>query len=282
MKSILSLITLAYLIQFSFSSSDIPTVTVLEDGIATFNCLLDKTTSLFQFSILVETEGFTSPHEFKMRLEKPNYMFATCTVGNKETAVRSTSEEEYIDCEIDTSMFPIYGPTEVALLKNFEGDGTFVLNGWETVIGKNNVVETYVKEEDGCFQDYRITFNPNGDFFDQCTDQPGEHIFSVTGETEGNVMGELNFVAWFLVAGEKYRGGVCRLAPPSDTEANSSDLELTCKVEASQTLQFFDTLPYDQVADEYVRIFTSEKFGLKDCFSTFTKLSALLLLSLLF
>ena len=259
MKSILSLIALAYLIQFSFSSSDIPTVTVLEDGITTFNCLLDKTTSLFQFSILVETEGFTSPYEFKMRLEKPSYVFATCTVGNKETAVRSTTEEEYIDCQIDTSMFPIYD-TEVALLKNYGGDGSFELKGWEEVIGKNNVVTKYEGEKDGCYQDYRITFAPNGDFFDQCTDQPGEHIFSVTGETSGEVMGELNFVAWFLVAGEKYRGGVCRLAPPSDTEANSSDLELTCKVEASQTLQFFDTLPYDQVADEYVWIYSSEKF----------------------
>ena len=280
MKSILSLIALAYLIQFSFSSSDIPTVTVLEDGILPPTCLLDQINSLFKFSIPVQTEGFTAPHEFKMLLETPGYIFATCTVGYKETEVRSTTEEEYMDCEIDTSMFPIYG-TSVTLSKNYGGDGTFELNGWDTVIGKKNVVITYVGD-DGCYQDYRITFTPNGDFFDQCTDQPGEHIFSVTGTGAGEFMGELNFVAWFLVAGEKYRGGVCRLAPPSETEANTSDLELTCKVEAFQTLQFFDTLPYDQVAGQYVRIYPSEKFGLKDCFSTFTKLSALLLLSLLF
>ena len=279
MKSILSLIALAYLIQFSISSSD-PTVTVLGDGIATFNCLSDQTSSVFQFSILVQTEGFTSPYEFKMLLEKPSYVFATCTVGNKETAVRSTSEEEYMDCQIDTSMFPMYD-TEVALLKDYRGDGAFVLNGWDTVIGQNNVITKY-EGDVGCYHAYTKSFNPNGDFFDQCTDQPGEHIFSVTGTGAGDFTGELNFVAWFLVAGEKYRGGVCRLAPPSETEVNSSDLELTCKVEASQTLQFFDTLPYDQTADTFVWIYPSVKFELKDCFSTFTKISALLLLSLLF
>ena len=178
--------------------------------------------------------------------------------------------------------FQYLAGTTLSLFKNYGVDGSFELKRWEEVFGKNNIITTY-EEKDGCYYlYYDLTFKPNGDFIDKCGDRAGEHIFSITGESEGEFKGELNFVAWFLVADEKYRGGVCKLSKVSTQKENSSDLKLTCTVEAVKSLQFFNTLPGDKKADTFVWIYPSERFELKESFSSFIKLSALLLLSLLF
>ena len=136
MKSILSLITLVYLIQY-ISSEDLPSITIKEDGIVNEFTLCntdENTKKVFRFSISVSTEGFTQPYEFNMPLAEPNNAFASCIVGEKSSEqTRSTSETEYINCLVNTTIFPLY-KTKVSLQKDYPGDGNFELVGWEDAL----------------------------------------------------------------------------------------------------------------------------------------------------
>ena len=278
MKSILSLIALLYLIQYTSSETDVPSVTVLEDGIVPdfTKCGVPEKTNQFKFSISVSTEGFTKPYTFTILLEEPSYAFASCTVGEKPESTRSTSETEYMDCVIDVAMFPLYG-TKVSLLKEYNGDGTFEVKGWQDVIGKANVVQDY-SSEGGCYPESLFTFKPEK-FADTCVE--GKNAISITGGYSGEFKSTFNLeLVYFLVDGGNYKGVPCTLSEPS--ESNTSDLELKCTVGGTKTIQFFETTAYDETAKEYVWITRSEKFSLKDCSSTFIKLTGLLLLCLLF
>ncbi len=299
MKSILSLIALLYLIQYTSSETDVPSVNVLEDGIVgDFTaCSVPEKTNKLKFSISVSTEGFTEPYKFNMLLEEPSYAFASCTVGAKSESTRSTAETEYMDCEIDVAMFPLYN-TKVSLKTSYGGDGKFEVVGWEDVIGKANVVKDYSSSEDGCYPVSLFTFKPEK-FNDTCVE--GKNDISITGGYAGEFKSTFNLeLVYFLVDEGNYKGVSCTLSEPS--ESNSSDLELKCTVEGIKTMQFFDTTAYDKTTGEYVWISPSEKFVLKDCSnpgpepgpepgpgpeptptsSSFIKLSALLLLCLLF
>ena len=127
MKSIFSLIALVCFIQLSFSLSDIPTITILQNGIIRNMSICMKSTkgkskgkSGFTFYIWVSNEGFSNIYQFKMLLEEPSYAFATCS-AEPRYATRSTME-----CYIDTGMFPLNG-TKVLLQPSYRGDGNFEL-----------------------------------------------------------------------------------------------------------------------------------------------------------
>ena len=277
MKSILSLIALLYLIQYT---SGVPSVTVLEDGIiADFTKCSAGETNINQlnFSISVSTEGFTEPYKFNMLLEEPNYAFASCTVGAKPESTRSTAETEYMDCIINVAIFPLY-KTKVSLKTNYGGDGSFEVKGWEDVIGKANVVQDYSSEEGGCYPVSQFTFKPEK-FADTCRE--GKNDISITGEYAGEYKSAFNLEVVYLAdEGKKYEQVPCTLSEPS--ESNSSTLELKCTLEGIKTIQLFDTTAYDETAKEYVWFSPSDQFKLKDCASSFIKLSALLLLCFLF
>lgn len=295
MKSILSLITLVYLIQY-ISSEDLPSITIQQDGIVNeFTlCNTDKNTKKeFRFSISVSTEGFTQPYEFNMPLAEPNNAFASCIVGEESSEqTRSTSETEYINCLVNTTIFPLY-KTKVSLQKDYPGDGNFELVGWEDAFGKDNVITDFTEGEvDGCYPTCQISFKPSENLVDTCVENG--HSISIKGEYAGEIKGTLNFPVYYLVEENKYRGAYCTLSKVS--ESNASDLELKCTVKDIKTMKFFDTIAYDETAETYVWISSSVKYELKDCsnpqpdpepdptpsFSSFIKLSVLLLLSLLF
>ena len=279
MKSIL-LIALACLIQLSFSSTDVATVTIKEEGIidSLTQCFGDgQGHASFKFSIAVTTEGFAAPYQFKMLLGSPSYAFATCVVGPQESETRSTSEDEYIDCEIDVSMFPLY-QTKVSLLQSYGGDGTFELLNWEKVIGVRNLVEDFTLEG-GCYNSYSLTFLPSEEWTDDCTNVRGRHIVSFLGEYNGEYRGALSLVPWFLIENGKYRGAVCELREPT-VVANSGQLELVCDLEENYSfIKFFDTTAYDQTTGTNVWIEgTDVVYQLMDCGLSFIKMSGLLLL----
>ena len=288
MKSILSLIALAYLIQFSFS---LPSVTVQEGGIIADFTKCDETKTKFSFSIEVKTEGFDKEYTFLMPLAEPILALAECTVGKKEESTRSTAETEYMDCVVDTLKFAIY-QTKVTLLADYAGDGNFELSGWADVIGKNNLVVDYTSGDvDGCNIDAPVYFKPGEDLVDTCAED-GKHEISVKGVFQGTLPNPLSFMTWYSVGKNQYESSTCTLQAAS---AESQDAELKCTVKKeAKTLQFFETIPYEETAKQYVWIMTSKQFNLKDCgkpepepepkpsFSAYIKLSGLLLLSLLF
>ena len=283
MKSILSLIALAYLIQFSFS---LPSVTVQEGGIiADFTkCADDKTK--FEFSIEDKTEGIEKENTFLMPLAEPILALAECTVGKKEESTRSTAETEYMDCVVDTLKFAIF-QTKVTLLADYAGDGKFEMLGWADVIGKNNLVVDYTSS--GCNINAPVSFKPGEDLVDTCAED-GKHEISVKGVFQGEFPNPLSFMTWYSVGKNEYESSTCTLQAVS---AESQDAELKCTVKKeAKTLQFFETIPYVETAKQYVWIMTSKQFNLKDCgkpepepkpsFSAYIKLGGLLLLSLLF
>ena len=310
MKSILSLIALAYLIQFSLSETEVPSVTILEDGIiADFtSCAADENQKTkLSFSIAVTTEGFENAYTFKMGLAEPKFAYAECTVGEKESEpTRSTSETEYMECVVDSTLFAIYN-TKVSLLTNYGGDGTFEMLGWAEVFGTNNVVVDYTSGDvDGCYpKNCTLSFTPSKNIVDTC-EEDGKHDISITGELKGEFKGALSFMAWYSIGENKYGGSTCTLQEPA-SKTNESDLELKCTIQKdTKSIQFFDTIPYDEKAGQFVWIIASEKYELKDCSkpepepgpgpepgpepepepkpvsSSYITLSALLLLSLLF
>lgn len=284
MKSILSLIALAYLIQFSFS---LPSVTVQEDGIIPdFTNCLEKTK--LTFSISVKTEGFDKEYKFAMPLAEPNLAFAECTVAKKEEEpTRSTAETEYMECVIDTLKFAVY-KTKVSLLADYAGDGNFELLGWKDVFGKNNLVADFTSGEvDGCYPpDVPLSFTPSENLDDTCAED-GKHEISLKGTIIGDLPNPLSFVTWYSVGKNEYESSTCTLQAAS---AESKDAELKCTVKKeAKTLQFFETIPYEEKAQQYVWILPSKQFNLdcgkpepKPSFSAYIKLSGLLLLSLLF
>lgn len=283
MKSILSLIALAYLIQFSFS---LPSVTVQEGGIIGEFTDCAETKAKFSFSIEVKTEGFDKEYTFAMPLAEPNLAFAECTVAKKEEETRSTAETEYMECVVDTLKFAVY-KTKVSLLADYAGDGNFELLGWKDVIGKNNLVVDYTGTPDGCYPDgVPLSFTPSEDLVDTCAED-GKHEISLKGTIIGDLPNPLSFVTWYSVGKNEYESSTCTLKAVS---AESKDAELKCTVKKeAKTLQFFETIPYEETAKQYVWILPSKQFNLdcgkpepKPSFSAYIKLSGLLLLSLLF
>lgn len=109
MKSIFSWIALACFIQLSFSLSVVPTITILQDGIdrTMGYCMLkgrryEKCKSGLSFSIWATNEGFSYMYKFKMLLEEPSYVFATCYVEPQKYVTRSTKEGKYLAILIQT------------------------------------------------------------------------------------------------------------------------------------------------------------------------------------
>ena len=293
MKSILSLIALAYLIQFSLSETEVPSVKILEDGIiADFTlCTADENQKTkLSFSIAVTTEGFEKPYTFKMGLAEPKFAYAECTVGEKEPEqTRSTSEAEYMDCVVDSTLFAIYH-TKVSLLTNYGGDEAFKMLGWADVIGKNNVVIDYTSGEvEGCYPKNTFNFAPSKNIVDTCAED-GKHDISITGEFMGDFKEALSFMPWYSIGENKYGGSNCTIQEPA-SKSNKIDLELKCTIQKdTKSIQFFYTIPFDEKARQFIWISETEKYVLKDCskpepkpsFSSYITLSALLLLSLLF
>ena len=264
MKYILSLIALAYLIQFSFSA-DVPSVTVQEDGIISdFSQCVDGEDGKkkLQFSISVKTEGFTKQYQFNMPLLEPEDSFASCTVGGSSQS-RLLAETEYMDCVIDTTLFPISN-TKVSLVTNYGGDGNFEVLNWIEVIGKQNVIIEY-KSNEGCHPAYGIIFTPSENLIDTCTDEES-HTISIQGEYTGELKGALTFVGYYIVGEGSYKGNTCTLSEPSSSSGKV--LELKCYVKDVSKLRFFETVSYDETAKVFILIHSSIEYELKDCSKT--------------
>ena len=164
-----------------------------------------------------------------------------------------------MDCVIDATAFPLYS-TEIALLKDFKGDGSFEVIGWTEVIGQRNVVVEL--DQNGSYHSYLLTFTPGNSLIDSCQD--GQHVVSIRGKKGGEFRNTLNFLIYYLSDGERIQEGMCSLSAVD--ESNSSDeLKLVCKFDSKRSIQFFHTTPYDEQSDTFVWITQTNIYELIDC-----------------
>ena len=279
MKYTILLIILAFLSIVKCSTDK--TVTI-EDGIITVSdaCMGQENPFSYTFYISISTEGFEEDYNFKMLLAQPSYAFAECTIFAPQLGpIRSTSESEQMKCTISMIMFPLTGPVYLDASYDAAGED-FVLLGWNEVIGKNYIVKN---DENDCHPPIGYLFTP-GSYIDQCTSEKGVHDLSVMGTLTiapgYEFTRALSITPYLLVDSTKYRGALCTLN--YIPENSGEDYELRCQFEDGLSAQFFPTLPYDSEDNSlFVWISQSNPMELKNCFSSFIKLSSLILLSLL-
>ena len=100
MKIISSIFFCAILIHAIFGSEEEGLIiTFQKDGLISLDCFDNPLK--YRFRMKVITSGFVEPFPFKLYLKVPSYAYASCIVPI------ITEGDNYIDCEIDTTIFPL-------------------------------------------------------------------------------------------------------------------------------------------------------------------------------
>ena len=101
-------------------------ITFQKDGLVTYDCSPDPLKYIFGMKVI--TSGFVKPFEFTLYLENPSYAYASCVVPI------TTEGDNYISCEIDTTIFPLYPQNKITFRQTLTSS-TISIEGWEENVG---------------------------------------------------------------------------------------------------------------------------------------------------
>lgn len=276
MKNILKILFFVCFIQAIFcSGEDYYTITVQEGGLSSDGCT-DITS--FVFYIKVITSGFLEPYTFPMFLQNPSYAFATCTIPATQEG------EQFITCVIDTTIFALYAGYQVTLPATLTSS-SISIEQWENVGGYTLELKTdclvpnaaYSFEPDSGstfnFEYYNEKGNPVISHYGTFTSL--EYSKNYLTETESQFFLSVNYYS-----DEKLKQANCEIDAYNLNSGDPVD-KIFCEVEGKEAI-FFPTWAKETTTVDIPYYIGVNLYGKVNLLGSYLKISALLLLSLLF
>ena len=253
-------------------------ITFLKDGLINKGCT--NNALKYSFSMKVITSGFVKPFEFKLYLETPSYAYATCTVPI------TTEGDNYIDCEIDTTIFPLYADYKITFRESLTSS-TISIEGWEENVGLhyfllNNYCGpspfTYSFNQDQNSKFYIDYYNSNGfpvvsayGIFKEVSGTPKNYLT----ETEDYIT--YTFQPYYFSDGELAQA-YCEVYVPNTNSEDPGD-KISCVVQGEKEAILFYTTALESTDNKLFQVNILDQVSLN---GSYLKLTGLLLLSLLF
>jgi hypothetical protein len=257
-------------------------ITFQKDGLVTYDCSPDPLKYIFGMKVI--TSGFVKPFEFTLYLENPSYAYASCVVPI------TTEGDNYISCEIDTTIFPLYPQNKITFRQTLTSS-TISIEGWEENVGLHYfLLNNYCGPSPFA---YSFNQNQNSKFYIDYYNSNGfpvvsaYGIFSDLSGTPKNYLTKTEdyitytFQPYYFSDG-KISQAYCEVNVPN---TNSEDVEdkISCVVQGEkEAILFYTTaLELTEQTDnkKLVQVNILDQVSLN---GSYLKLTGLLLLSLLF
>jgi hypothetical protein len=279
MKIISSIFFCIILIQAIFGSEEEGfIITFQKDGLTTYDCLLNPLK--YSFTMKVITSGFEKPFDFILYFETPSYAYASCRVPI------TTEGDNYIECEIDTTIFPLYPQNKITFRQTLTSS-TISIEGWEENVGLhyfllNNYCGpspfTYSFNQDQNSKFYIDYYNSNGfpvvsayGIFKEVSGTPKNYLT----ETEDYIT--YTFQPYYFSDGELAQA-YCEVYVPNTNSEDPGD-KISCVVQGEKEAILFYTTALESTDNKLFQVNILDQVSLN---GSYLKLTGLLLLSLLF
>ena len=275
MKSIFSLLLLAFFIQNILSASDYD-ITIKEFLSEMNECKPNdpQIGSYFAFYLKIDASGFQKETEWKLQLDG-QYAYADCFVYPEP------AEDQKIACTVNTRNFPLKGAKLPGTYTHYDSRYGFTVTGWEKVANK-------VILSTSCYPTYSYSFIPSKTQHEVVCDASGYNQVTIYGLFEKATQPEsvrrlssdedLVFSPYIIVDGNAV---TVNCAIKRDGSVNSSEDAMVCAIKGNSYFQFFATTAIEEVEKTIVLVEDSQRMGLIKCASSFLKLGSILLASLL-
>ena len=252
-------------------------ITFQKDGLITYDCLDNPLK--YHFVMKVITSGFVDPFDFKLYFESPSYAYASCRVPI------TTEGDNYIDCEIDTKIFPLYAQNKITFRQSLTSS-TILIEGWE-----ENVALHYFELNNYCGPSpflYRFDQSTDSKFYIDYYNSNGYPVVSAYGifkDLSGTPRNYLtgtedtySFNPYYFSDGEIAQAA-CEVYV-SNTNSEDSEDKISCVVQGEKEAIFFYTTAAElEDNNRLVQVNVLDQVRLN---GSYLKLTGLLLLALLF
>ena len=282
MKSVLSLLLIAFFIQNTLASGDFD-VTI--KGIVSaedpdygkyIGCFNTAKTPLYSFYLHVATTGFETKdkeYEWKVLLDD-KFTYANCVIYGGY-------EEQKIGCAVDILIYPLKQMNFPIEYRRFDPNEAFTVTNWGTIANQPILAAP-------CYPSYLYSFVPSEKTQHEVVcDSAGNNQVTIYGAFEKaqtpsqNVRrlstDALEFEPILIVDGTLAKAR-CSI---TETVENSSEDAMVCTVYGEKYLEFFPTTAIEKTEQVNVVVEASKQLGLVYCASSFLKIGGFLLVSLL-
>ena len=283
MKSVLSLLLIAFFIQNTLASGDFD-VTI--KGIVSkedkdygkyIGCFNTDATPMYSFYLEVATTGFETKdkeYEWKVLLDD-KFTYANCVIYGGY-------EEQKIGCAVDILRYPLQKMNFPIEYRPFEPNEAFTVTGWGVISNKP------ILDAD-CYPNYLYKFVPSEKTQHEVVcDSVGNNQVTIYGSFEKQKTPSQNvrrlstdsieFDPILIVDGALAKA-TCSI---TETVENSSEDTMVCTIYGEKYFEFFPTTAVEKTEKVNVLVEASKQLGLVACASSFLKIGGFLLVSLLF
>ena len=282
MKSVLSLLLIAFFIQNTLASGDFD-VTI--KGIVSaddpdygkyIGCFKTAETPMYSFYLHVATTGFETKdkiYQWKVLLDN-KFTYANCEIYGGY-------EEQKIACAVNILTYPLKPMNFPTEYRRYDPNEAFTVTGWGTIANQPILAAS-------CYPSYLYSFTPSEKTQHEVVcDSAGNNQVTIYGAFETaqtpsqNVRrlsaDALEFEPLLVVDGTLAKAS-CSF---KETEENSSEDALVCTVYGEKYLEFFPTTAIEKTEQVNFLVEASKQLGLVYCASSFLKIGGFLLVSLL-
>ena len=214
-------------------------------------CLQNE--SLLKILIYSDMVGFNNEEKININLAFPNPSYLECIIPKLNT-------QEYIECALDISKFPIITNNTIKLPDSFTQISNCYLSNWKNI---NKILTT-----GKCHLDYSLIFTPSKVYESKCYDKNYNAIalmgsLSMKEQGQSSISEKYSFNLNSIVNG-KYDKILCDIYPP---DASFSEHRIFCYINQINSLKIFRTMVNDDNNHQkiiYINI-TNYDFSLLDC-----------------
>lgn len=284
MKIIYYAFFLFCLIQTILSGTEDGYIITLESGIAIYGC----ENNILYFYFEAYTSGFEPNTRFDLKLHYPDYVVAECTVPEEKEG-----EKSIIYCGINVVNFPLLTEEKVYQLPSeSEIISSISFEKWDEYISPNPYIQNTI-----CIMTYNYIFKKNDEPFIVKIDEASGMRYLIgkgnfDGISEGikpNYLTETDPISYFttyIYVDTDFGSYDCEIyALDEAINSDDSNSEIHCHIPGVKKAVFFPTLASSKLEEDpgyiLVNIYEEVNLSEENLSGTFSKLSALLLLSFL-
>ena len=244
----------------------------------------------YSFKIHCRTDGMVSGEKITILLDNPPYASAECTLS-REPESDIPGEEDNFFCDINGQIYPLI-KDDIVLCNRTEcikGDGEIIIEKWENITRQNPI-----DKDADCFYpyDYELSFDLEKEIKHNCLPDGKEELtFSgaysdIKKNLELKSSTEYTIKPYLTIDGNLAKSE-CIIIPENTTDPSSSKTpcKVKCILNGKTKAQFFRTISNLEKDNKnstfYALILNSTEIALKNCSSSFLKLSSFLLIALL-
>ena len=270
MKSTLSFLLLYFFINNCLAINDF-NITIIRRASEPQNegCKNTLESPYYRFYLNIDITGLIDNEtEWKLRLGD-NKSYAKCIISGKNGT-------QNIPCDVNILFFPLKNITLPANYSHYDKGYNFTVMGWDKIAN-----EEILKEP--CYPNYLYSFIPSKQTQHEIVcDSKGNNQVTIYGSFENARLSADEEIEFSLALIVDDVLGQANCTYTSESTVKSSKDAIVCLINGTKYFQFFETNAYDNNAQNTkISIKDSQKLNLIFCFSSFLKLSGILLTSIL-